>query len=59
MNDEKDKSIIQRAIDFAFGKPEAHQPMRRANRKERRTRVAILRKRAAAKKRRKHERRGQ
>ena len=40
-----DKSIIQRALDFAFGKPEAHTPGIRENRKQRRAREAVQRSR--------------
>lgn len=39
-----ERSIVQRAIDFAFGKPEAHNPVPRMNRKMRRTQRALLRK---------------
>lgn len=50
---EETKSLVQKAIDFAFGSPEAHVPSRQLNRKERRTRISIARKQAVRKRRKK------
>lgn len=50
---EEEKSLVQKAIDFAFGSPEAHTPSRQLNRKERRTRLSIARKQAVRKRRKK------
>ncbi len=57
-NADDERSIVQRAIDFAFGKPEAHQPTLRMNRKQRRIQRSLIRKRQVVNKRKKHEGRG-
>lgn len=44
MTNEENKSIIQRAVEFAFGKPKAHQPPPGMNRKQRRTALAFRQK---------------
>ncbi len=52
------KSITKKALEIAFGKPEAHNPQPRMNRKQKRSYYHQLRKKKAAKARRKHEGRG-
>lgn len=53
------KSPMQAAIDFIMGKPEAHQPPPRMNRKQRRRAIALRRKANVKAKRLKHEGRKQ
>lgn len=49
--------MFEKIKDFVLGKPKAHTPAVKMNRKQKRQQQHMLRKRAAAKNRRKHEKR--
>jgi len=52
---DKNYNVAKRIIDALLGKPEAHQPTFRLNRKQKRSQQHVLRKRAAAKNRKRYE----